>query len=569
MPKQKKISLPIGYDNFGALMEQQCDFVDKTLFIQEIFENKEQVQLILRPRRFGKTLTLSMLHHFLSPDAFGRKTARLFDNFNIAQTEYMPYQGKYPVIFITLKDIADHSYENAYARFCELLSLVYQEHHYLFVSDKLEQYHKDTFGAILQKKATEAEVINALKNLCYYLYLHHGQRPWILIDEYDSPIHTAFSHHYYEPMISLMRGVFGSALKTNPYLERSVITGILRIARESLFSDLNNLRVCTMLNRYYAHYFGFTEEEVMALFNKAELPVATQEVKNWYNGYQMAGVTLYNPWSIINCIAEEGKLGLYWVNTAGNKLIRELISHAESDFKQDLQCLLEGETIHIPLDLHVLFADLHSRKDIIWSLLFMSGYLKCVHEEQQDNGAILYELAIPNREITLLYQNMIQTWLGNGETVSAYNNFLNQLLAGHLENIEKPLTDMLFNIASFHDMAREPEAFYQGFMLGLTATLLPQKYTVKSNKESGLGYYDLVIMPKDNTQLAVIIELKQVDIPKKAKNTEKLLQEASQKALQQIKSNHYHAECQQLGFTKIAYLGIAFSGKNLKMAYEK
>lgn len=571
---KKNISLPIGYDNFGAIIDQRCDFVDKTLFIQEVFENIEQVQLILRPRRFGKTLNLSMLHHFLSADAFGRKTKNVFDGLNIAKTDCMQHQGKYPVIFITLKDIAAHSFNQAYAQFCGLLSSLYREHHYLLSSDRLDSGQKIIFDAIVQKKAKEEEVINALTDLCYYLYLHHGQRTWVLIDEYDAPIHAAYLHHYYEPMVQFMRNVFGKTLKTNAYLERSVLTGILRVARESLFSGLNNLRVCSMLNKHYAQYFGFTENEVTALFDKAKLPVDTQAVKSWYNGYQMAGVTLYNPWSIIHCISEDGKLALYWVNTSGTQLIHDLIFHSENDFKQDLQQLLEGKTIHVALDQHVLFADLHSQKDIIWSLLFMSGYLKLIREEVQDDLSVLYELAIPNLEILLLYRQMIKTWLGNGESVSGYNDFLKHLLAGNVDELEKPLSMMLLNVASFHDMACEPEAFYQGFMLGLTATLPKEKYTVKSNKESGLGLYDLVIMPKDTEKPAIIIELKNVKQANNTKksnkniNKEKSLEKAADQAIAQIKNHQYATECLQLVFKKIIYLGIAFSGKVLKMVAE-
>lgn len=567
-PTKPAISLPLGYDNFGAVIEIKADIVDKTLFIQDVFDNKTHVQLILRPRRFGKTLNLSMLHHFFSADAFGRKTEHLFDGLAIAQTDYMQYQGKYPVIFITLKGIADHSFENAYEQFCGLLSSLYQEHRYLLSSDTLDDYQKETFRAILGGKASINKVTSALKDLCYYFYLHHGQRTWVLIDEYDSPIQNAYLHHYYEPMIGFMRNVFGETLKTNAYLERSVITGILRVARESLFSGLNNLIVSSMLDDYYAQYFGFTETEVAELFDKAQLPVSIQDIKTWYNGYQIAGVTLYNPWSICYCIYAKGKLDLYWVNTSGNDLVRQLISHAKSDFQQDLQQLLEGKTIHIPLNLHVLFANLHSKKNIIWSLLFMAGYLKLISKERQEDLTFIYELAIPNTEILLLYRDMIKSWLDNSESSSTYNMFLANLLAGNFSELEDPLSNMLLNVASFHDMAREPEAFYQGFMLGLTATLPKEKYTVKSNKESGLGLYDLVIMPKNINKLAIIIELKQVDISKKNKNPEKkitLLKKSAEIAVQQIRTHQYATECQHMGFKKIAYLGIAFSGKMLKV----
>ena len=559
-----KLILPIGYDNFGKIIENGLYFVDKSLLIQDILDDVNEVLLITRPRRFGKTLNLSMLHHYLAANVYGRDTTHLFEGLKITQAgaAYTVHQGKYPVIFITLKGMSDHTYEQAYARFCGLMADLYHEYFYLLDGGKLSGFQKDTFNAILGKKATEDEIKCALKNLTHYLFLHHGERPWLLIDEYDSPIHAAYVHHYYEPMVNLMRSVLGEALKTNPYLNRALITGILRVAKESIFSGLNNIGVYSLLRPQYADYFGFTDIEVRHLFEKAELPVSLDDVKNWYNGYQIGPVTLYNPWSIVNCIHNKGAFGLYWVNTSGNELIRELLAASGVAFKSDLKQLLAGQAIRVSINETIVFVDLKSSPTNVWSLLFMAGYLKLISREKNTEEPVC-ELTIPNQEILALYRGLVRSWLGESQHLIRYDELLNDLLDGRVDLFEKQLSDILMAMASHHDMAREPEAFYHGFLLGLTASLSPKHYMIKSNRESGLGRYDIAILPKDNQKMAILLELKST-----ADSSEAGLTQSAERALQQIKTKQYATECQQAGYTHVALIGIAFCGKAIKIIHQ-
>ena len=564
MTHHTKFTLPIGYDNFGKIIESGFHFVDKSLLIQAILDDVHEVILITRPRRFGKTLNLSMLHHFLAAEAYGRDTTHLFDGLNIMQAgeTYTAHQRKYPVIFITLKGIGAPTYEQAHANFCGLIEKLYSEHGYLLSSAALLPHQKVLFEAILNKKADEHDIAAALSHLTHYLYLHHNERPWLLIDEYDSPIHTAYVHGYYEPMVSLMRSALGEALKTNPYLNRAVITGILRVAKESIFSGLNNIGVYSLLKPQYAEFFGFTELEAGGLFDQAQLPVSRDDIKTWYNGYQIDHVTLYNPWSIVNCIHNQGELGLYWVNTSGNELIRELLAASGIEFKDDLQRLLAGKTIRVPINETIVFVDLKSSPEHVWSLLFMAGYLKLI-SSTKDTIQPLCEFTVPNQEIFALYQGIVQQWVGSSKHRILYDELLNDLLSGRIELFEKQLSDLLMAMASHHDMAREPEAFYHGFLLGLTASLSPQHYIIKSNRESGLGRYDIAILPKDTQKMAILLELKSTD-----DKTEAALNQSAEQALIQIKTKQYAQECQQTGFANVALIGIAFCGKAIKMVHQ-
>ncbi len=321
--------LPVNSDDFREIIEKKFDFVDKTLWIQEILDEiSVTVMAITRPRRFGKTLNLSMLHYFLAAEVDGRKTQGLFDGLKIAALgeKYMQHQGKYPVIFITFKEVRDHDFSIAYSNLINLLHRVYRQHNYLTDSPRLSPAEKEKFKIILERKGSRGDVNSALLDLSYYLYQHHGAKVWLLIDEYDTPIQSAFLNNYYDEVTSLMRSLLGAALKTNPYLERAVITGILRIAKESLFSGLNNIEVYTLLHSNYGEYFGFTESEVNALLNQAGLDKEAVAIRDWYNGYKCGNTIIYNPWSIVHCIKRQGELQPYWVNTSGNDLIKHSLA---------------------------------------------------------------------------------------------------------------------------------------------------------------------------------------------------------------------------------------------------
>jgi len=438
-----RLQLPIGYDNFSKVIRQGFHFVDKSLLIRELLDDSAETAVILRPRRFGKTLMLSMIHHFLASEVSGQSTQGLFDGLKITQAgqKYLAHQGQYPVIALTLKGVKDQSFEKAYRNLCKLLTQLYHEHRYLLQSDQLTAAQKTTFEAVLTKKADQEDIEAGLQDLSCYLFQHTGVKPWILIDEYDAPIQSAYLHGYYESMISLMRNFFGNALKSNTYMHRAVVTGILRISKESIFSDVNNLEIYGLLRPEYSTYFGFTESEVADLLTQAQLQPHTEAVRDWYNGYRIEQTTVYNPWSIINFIKRQGKLEPYWVNTSDNKLIRDLLIRSNDHFKVQFEKLLLGKAAEELIDEQMVFADLHTNETRVWSLLLMAGYLK-VTQTRQDEQGTWCALEIPNREVRSLYRKIIEQWLANGHGISWYNTFLNHLLSGDLEAFQRDLTEV-------------------------------------------------------------------------------------------------------------------------------
>jgi len=408
------LRLPVGYNNFYDIIHQGFHFVDKSQLIAEILDETSQVVVITRPRRFGKTLNLSMLHHFLASEVGGQSTEGLFDGLAISKAgDYLAHQGRYPVISLTLKGVKDHTFENAYSNLCVIVALLYGEHEYLLQSKQLTRAQKTTFETILMKKANLAEVTAALQYLSLYLFQHTHIKPWILIDEYDAPIQSAYVHGFYQPMISLMRNFYSAALKDNLYIHRAVITGILRVAKESIFSDLNHITIYSLLNSKYGNYFGFTEPEVADLLAKSNLQNQTSAVRDWYNGYCMGDTTVYNPWSIINFIKFDGSLKPYWVNTSDNQLIRDLLIRSSDRFKAQFEQLLLGKSVERLIDEQMVFAELRTNETRAWTLLLMAGYLK-VAKKHELEGEDWCTLEIPNREVRSLYKKIIEQWLSNG-----------------------------------------------------------------------------------------------------------------------------------------------------------
>lgn len=565
------MGLPIGYDDFGEIRQNHLDFVDKSLFIQEVMDDKvTKVAVITRPRRFGKTLNFSMLHHFLAPEVYGQSTQGLFDGLKIAALgeAYMQHQGKYPVIFISFKDIKETDYKAAYSSLCALLSDLYTQHYYLLLKDGLLHDHeKKTYQEILEQRAGEANVKLALKQLTAYLFRHHQTKPWLLMDEYDTPIQAAYVHGYYEKMIDLMRGLFGSVLKSNLNLNRSVITGILRVAKESLFSGLNNVKTYSLLQSEYSSHFGFTEAEVVEVLKQAQLEHCAEGIKRWYNGYRMGDTVVYNPWSIANCIAKKGELEPYWVNTSDNQLIKELVLRSDLNFKAEFELLLLGQKTQQFVDENMVFGDLAQKGDAAWSLLLMSGYLKATDQKKTSQG-LSCMLDIPNLEVRRLYQQLIEQWLANGKGIQWYNRFLNSLLSADFPLFEIELRRLMEQTVSHHDLGIEPEAFYHGLMLGVTASLYENpNYEVRSNRESGYGRYDYMILSRDLNKPTLIIELKQLDTQGKI-NIETLdekLEALAEEALAQIEAKHYVAEAKQRSMKNIITLGLAFAGKHFQL----
>lgn len=564
------IRLPTGIDNFGKVIEKNLTFVDKTLLIKDIIDDSNtEVAVITRPRRFGKTLNLSMLHYFFTAETYGMKTAGLFNNLKISKVDngaYMQHQGKYPVIFVTLKVIKDGSFASALYKFRLLVWHLYNEHNYLKHSDKLTSEEKEFFVKILSEEPTQGDLENAIFNLCSFLFKHHGKKVWLLIDEYDTPIQEAYLHNYYNEMVAFLRNMLGVALKSNPYLEKGVLTGILRVSKESIFSDLNNLRVYSVLQDRYSQYFGFLEEEVLSLLTKANLQDRANNVRHWYNGYQFGNTTVYNPWSIVNYINEEGVFCPYWLNTSENTLIKTLFLQFVTQFKEQFENLLQDKVIEQLVDEGLVFGYLRNDPASFWTLLVMAGYLKAIVSKVDIKGKVHCQLLIPNFEVKILYQNMVEQWLTpkDDNIMTWYEEFLGDLLSGNIENFTENLQRILQDNVSFHDTAKNPEIFYHGLFLGFLAGLNQNLYEIKSNRESGYGRYDIVIIPKDLTKLAIIIELKKIGSPEENK-----LLDGAELALKQIETKAYLSEFKQRGLINVLKIGLAFCGKEFRLLTQK
>jgi hypothetical protein len=556
------LKLPIGYDNFGEVRRQGFSLVDKSLLIKDFWEDNAQVALITRPRRFGKSLNLSMLHHFFAASVAGESTQGLFDDLKIAELgeTYMRHQGQYPVITLTLKGIKAKTFDQACASLAGVFADLFDEHRVILTNPNISDTRKAEFKQVLSKEASLAVMEKALADLSYCLFTHYGKKPIILIDEYDTPIQSGYLHHYYDDIIDLMRNLFGNALKSNPYLHRAVLTGILRVSKESLFSGLNNIKVYSMFKSEYGQYFGFTEDEVIDLFTQSGLAVELPEVRAWYNGYQIGKYTIYNPWSIVNCIAEKGSLEPYWVNTSGHDVLKQAIAKSGATFKMSMESLLEKIPVMRPVDESFVFADIDKNESALWSLLLASGYLKAISALPEEN-LMNCSLLFPNNEVAIVYRSMFRGWLSDRMEEGEYQLFLSNLLTGNIEDFTKTLKKFLLESASFFDVkGTHPEKFYHGFVLGLMSSL-QDTYTIKSNRESGYGRYDVMLLPKDKAKLGIVLEFKT------AEETEDLTIVAQQ-ALQQVKDKQYEAELKQAGIQSVLKLGLAFKGKDVAVVSE-
>lgn len=558
---------PIGISDFRKLIEtRDADgnpylFVDKSLFIKEILDDLSEVKLITRPRRFGKTLNMSMLYHFLVKGDENELNANLFQNLKIAQyREYVEkYQGRYPVVYITFKDIVrENEYSAAYKGFCNVMSRIYTHYQYLLTSPKLAAHERKKFEAILEERATLTNIQFSLLDLTRALYLHHGIKPWVLIDEYDTPIQTAYAGGYYNQTVDFMRGFLGAGLKDNSYLEKGILTGILRVSKESIFSGLNNIKTYSLLHPLYGEYFGFTESEVASLLEKTNLSSGIREVKNWYNGYEAGKTIIYNPWSIINYIKEQGKLGSYWVNMSDNSLIREVLLKSSTNFKSQFESLLQNKPIEAFIDEHITFNDLSSHDSTVWSLLLMSGYLKATLLKEQSQGSLCL-LQIPNYEVKDLYRNLIARWLSGVDSPIVFSKFIENLLSGKIEDFSSQLQTLMLQTFSVHDISgKAPEKFFHGFMLGLISGIDPNTYQIHSNKESGYGRFDIAIIPNDVSKLGIIFEIKSIK-----ENNQESLEKSAKEALKQIHDSEYTSLLKQHHIKNCLMIGVAFSGKDL------
>lgn len=554
-------TISIGKQDFVSLRENHYFYIDKTDFIRQWWENADDITLITRPRRFGKTLNMNMLNCFFSRQYENR--GDLFKGLSIwTDQRYQRLQGSYPVIFISFADVKQNNYKDAIQKIKNIIVDAYRQHRYLNEEDCFTENEKQQMMEITEKM-DDVTAQDALKNLSSYLNLLYGKKVLIFLDEYDTPMQEAYINGYWDEFTGFMRGLFNATFKTNPYLERAVMTGITRVSKESVFSDLNNLTVITTTSDQYADCFGFTEEEVFKSLDQFGMSDKKQIVKQWYDGFSFGPFKdIYNPWSITNYLKEK-KLRPYWASTSSNGLISKLLQSASANMKTQLEELLNGKQIIVNFDEQIIFGQLEQDENAVWSLLVASGYLKV--EEIEYKGMTLepwYHLAITNLETISMFSNMFKGWFA---TASAnYNEFIKAMLGGNVKAMNLYMNDIAlatfssFDVGKHFSQRSQPERFYHGFVLGLLVEVR-DLYEIRSNRESGYGRYDVMLIPKTEKNDGIILEFK----VKEAE--EKTLEETVQTALAQIEDKEYDTELLELGVSKehIRHYGFAFEGKKV------
>ena len=554
-------TISIGKQDFVSLRENHYFYIDKTDFIRQWWENADDITLITRPRRFGKTLNMNMLNCFFSRQYENR--GDLFKGLSIwTDQRYQRLQGSYPVIFISFADVKQNNYKDAIQKIKNIIVDAYRQHRYLNEEDCFTENEKQQMMEITEKM-DDVTAQDALKNLSSYLNLLYGKKVLIFLDEYDTPMQEAYINGYWDEFTGFMRGLFNATFKTNPYLERAVMTGITRVSKESVFSDLNNLTVITTTSDQYADCFGFTEEEVFETLDQFGMSDKKQIVKQWYDGFSFGSFKdIYNPWSITNYLKEK-KLRPYWASTSSNGLISKLLQSASANMKTQLEELLNGKQIIVNFDEQIIFGQLEQDENAVWSLLVASGYLKV--EEIEYKGMTLepwYHLAITNLETISMFSNMFKGWFA---TASAnYNEFIKAMLGGNVKAMNLYMNDIAlatfssFDVGKHFSQRSQPERFYHGFVLGLLVEVR-DLYEIRSNRESGYGRYDVMLIPKTKKNDGIILEYK----VKEAE--EKTLEETVQTALAQIEDKEYDTELLELGVSKehIRHYGFAFEGKKV------
>ena len=556
--------ITIGTQDFEQLRTEKCFYIDKTGFIKEWWDAGDDVTLITRPRRFGKTLNMSMLECFFSLKYSDR--GDLFEGLSIWEEEkYRKLQGTYPVISLSFARVKETNYTTTREKICEIIRNLYIKYSFLRDSNALIDADRTFFDRILSENMRDSDATSALYQLSDYLYRYYGKKVIILLDEYDTPMQEAYVNGYWDELMNFTRSLFNSTFKTNPALERAIMTGITRVSRESIFSDLNNPKVISTISKEYATSFGFTENEVFQALDVFGHSDKKEDVKKWYDGFVFGHqADIYNPWSIINFL-DTGNFAPYWANTSSNNLIGKLIKESSYDIKVTMEDLLKGNTFLVELDEQIVFSDLDEDENAIWSLLVASGYLKVVNVEQNiDTGVCTYELKITNNEVRFMFHNMIKGWFSKGSR-SSYNNFIKALLLGDVKAMNTYMNRVALNTFSSFDVGNhpseytEPERFYHGFVLGLIVELT-DRYTILSNRESGFGRYDVVLEPLNSKDDAIILEFKVHD-----KDDEKSLEDTVYVALKQIEEKQYAANLVAKGISKdkIRKYGFAFEGKTV------
>lgn len=557
-------TVAIGIQDYAKIITEDYFYIDKTNFIKEWWESGDAVTLITRPRRFGKTLNLNMLDYFFSNNHADR--GDLFEGLSIWEEEkYRQLQGTYPVINLTFADIKSTTYDAVKREIYLLLVNLYEKNKFLIESDLFTETEKELYNSV-NMDMDEVIAAKALHRMSDYLYRYYGKKVIIFLDEYDTPMQEAYVNGFWDELVAFSRSMFNAAFKTNPYLERAIMTGITRVSKESIFSDLNNLEVITTTSNKYATSFGFTEEEVFTSLDECGLGSEKETVKKWYDGFTIGNHTdIYNPWSVLNFLAK-GKYEPYWANSSGNRLVNKLVREGDKDIKTTFEKLLRGETIVCPIDEQIVYNQLGKKPNAIWSLLLASGYLKVIsYQDENDitSGAYPnYELALTNLEVQKLFIRMVTDWFG--ETNSEYNEFIRAFLKGDLESMNEYMNEITYGIFSYFDtgsgsMRSSCEKFYHGFVLGLFVELR-HRYQITSNRESGLGRYDVMLEPLNEQDAAIIVEFKVYN-----ERRETSLEETLASALAQIEEKQYEAMLIAKGIPKerIRKYGFAFKGKEV------
>ena len=551
-------SLPIGISDY-VRAQSEYYYVDKTLLIKEFLDQKPLVSLFTRPRRFGKTLNMDMLRVFF--EISEEDTSKYFTDKAIWKcgVEYRAHQGKYPVIFLTFKDVKFDTWEATIDKIRGLLQEEYGRHQELAASDRLAGYEKEYFAKILAGTANEVELTSALEKLSKMLTVHYEKAPIIIIDEYDTPIQEGYSKDFYEEIIGFMRNFFSGAFKDNRNLSYGFLTGILRIAQESIFSGLNNLTVNSVMDEEYDNYFGFTGAEVYEMLEYYGVLDKENELKEWYDGYLFGSEEIYNPWSVINYISKGCIPQAYWVNTGKNEILEDVLKAATDDITEKLFALLQGETVVARIDQNVVYRALAEEPANIYSLLLVAGYLKAPKKELQADGSYLCEVSIPNREIAAVYKSEILSHLLQigAITRTTADKIAESLYANDDKKLQKAIAEYMDKSISFYDAGAE--GFYHGLVLGLIA-LMDNQYKIKSNRESGDGRYDISMIPRQDRYPGVIMELKwKKDLSADA------LEKLADEALAQMDEKRYDSEMKEDGIKNILKFGIAFSGKRVSV----
>ena len=549
-----KKAIPVGIENFEDIIKDNYYYVDKSMLIEDILVNRAAVTLFTRPRRFGKTLNMSMIKYFF--DVRNKdENRKLFEGLRIFGSEYMKEQGKYPVIFVSLKDLRADTWEMCLLEIKKLISKIYREFQY--ITEKMNEDDKEIYDSIKNRK-NDMDLNTSIELLSEYLFEYYGERVIILIDEYDAPIINAFDKGYYNEAINFFQVFYSSALKTNDSLKYGILTGITRIIKEGIFSGLNNLKVDTILNKKYSEYFGLLESEVIKMLDYFEMKYKIEEVKEWYNGYIFGDKRVYNPWSIINYV-DNGEIKAYWANVSGNTLLENMLDQAGEDVYTDLKRFTDGESIEKYISDGTTIKSLLGNEDEIWQLFLYSGYLTKAKEQIEIDETLeytnIYNLKIPNKEIRKYFGNMFLNRFFGTELKTSI--LIKALESGDIKKFEKTLGEIMVNMLSHFDLDSEMEKIYQVFMIGLVGFLMG-KYEIISNNESGYGRYDLAMIPIKSNEKAYLMEFK-------ISKTEKGMTLKAEEALKQIDEKKYDMRLKARGIKNILKIGIAFYGKKVKV----